>query len=150
MNNKSGFTLMELLIVMTIAGILAGVSISGYIGTLRIERRQDAILSMQKAWLIIQSTGGAQAKCPTNSAITYGSTACPSSNGFYNIFYNNTTAGFVPTSFLNQLIEGELLVLQATTDGATNKGQDKDTTPTDCHIMYLSNQNKIYPRACSS
>ncbi len=153
MQKKTGFTLIELLIVMTIAGILAGVSISGYMGNLRTERRQDAALSMQKAYLIINSTpSGAPLTCPTKSTVQYGTTDdCPSDNRLYNITYNAT--GFpiptTPAGIINSMMTNELLILKAI--AIAGKGQDKDTgPPEDCTTMFLSTQNKVYPKSCSN
>jgi len=155
MQKKLGFTLIELLIVMTIAGILAGVSISGYMGNLRTERRQDAALSMQKAYLIINSTpSGQPLTCPTNSTVQYSTTSdCPSDNRLYNITYNATATGFpiptTPAGIENSMMKDELLILKAI--AISGKGQDKDIgPPEDCRTMFLSTQNKIYPISCSN
>ena len=151
MQKKIGFTLIELLIVMTIAGILAGVSISGYMGNLRTERRQDAALSMQKAYLIINSSPTPNnTPCPTNSTIIYGPTTdCQSDNRLYNITWNAT--GFVPPpgDMVNSMMNNELLILKAI--AISGKGQDKDIgPPEDCRTMFLSTQNKVYPISCSN
>lgn len=150
MKQQSGFTLIELLIVIAICSVLAGISISGYMGTLRVERRQDAILSLQKALLIIQSTATHDtAMCPSATPPVAYTTAgnCLSSNGFYYVNYNNTTGptgGFTPTgNMINSMLTNELLILQAIP--VTGRGQDKDT---DCPEIYLSNLNKVYPESC--
>lgn len=140
-----GFTLIELLVVMTIAGILAGVSISGYMGSLRIHRRQDAVLSLQKAWLIIQTTKDTTTGpiCATSSA-TYGNTNCLSSNDFYNITYSSSGYAIDP-KIVNETLSDEKLILKAVpVDG---NSQSKDTY---CNPIYLSDQNKIYPKSCSN
>ena len=54
---KFGFTLIELIIVMTIAAILAGVGFSGYMDSMHVQKRQDAALSLQKAYLLINTAG---------------------------------------------------------------------------------------------
>ncbi len=148
MKQQSGFTLIELLIVIAICSVLAGISISGYMGTLRVERRQDAVLSLQKALLIIQSTAPHDtAMCPSAPTVAYTNGNCLSSNGFYYVNYNNTTGptgGFPLTgNMINSMLTNELLILQAIP--VTGRGQDKDT---DCQEIYLSNLNKVYPESC--
>ncbi len=147
MKQQSGFTLIELLIVIAICSVLAGISISGYMGTLRVERRQDAVLSLQKALLIIQSTATHDTAMCTSATppVAYSPTGnCLSSNGFYYVNYKTGTDGFPPTgNMINSMLPNESLILQATP--VTGRGQDKDT---DCPEIYLSNLNKVYPESC--
>lgn len=155
MNKKIGFTLIELLIVMAISAILAGVGIKGYMGTLRVERRQDAVLSLQKALIIIQSTDtGSDAMCPTpnptGASVKYTdttsvtTTSCRSNSSFYYLHYNPT--GYTPTgTMINSMVSGESLILQA--NPVPGSSQASDTL---CSIIYLSNQNKVYPTICGN
>jgi len=152
-----GFSLIELVIVMTIAAILAGVGFSGYMDNIRVQRRQDAILALQKAYLLI----GNAASQPGNScsSTTCGASACTldannhiifpctSTNGYYCISYCST--GFSSTSIASTdkqyLTATELLILQAI--AITGQGQEKDT-PATCRNIYFSDQNNLYPSSC--
>jgi prepilin-type N-terminal cleavage/methylation domain-containing protein len=146
-----GFTLIELLIVMVIAGILGSIGINSYMATLRIERRQDAILSMKKAMLIIldNPTG---AVCPDpeqgSSTVLYTDTenqnTCLSSNGFYHIRYKSSGYSIPPIINANDLQNDELLILKAIAVITKSQGKDNDI----CQTIYLSSKNNIYPQAC--
>lgn len=156
MNKKIGFTLIELLIVMAISAILAGVGIKGYMGTLRVERRQDAVLSLQKALIIIQSTDtGSNAMCPTpnptgtnvqyTDTTSVTTTNCRSNSGFYYLHYN--PAGYDATigNMINSMVSGESLILQANPVPGSSQATDNL-----CATIYLSNQNKVYPTICGN
>lgn len=67
MNKKSGFTLIEILIAMTIIGILSGVvglSVSGYLRKAKLEASRAQIKTFQTA---LQMYKAAQAQFPTTS-----------------------------------------------------------------------------------
>lgn len=145
-----GFTLIELLVVMVISSILGAISVTGYMKTLRIHRRQDAILSMQKALLNIQITEDAVCPDPVapGASILYKDTTtqnnCFSSNEFYHIHYNKSGYTIADQNILNSMGQYELIILKATP--TPGKSQDKDTG---CdQQIYLSNENKIYPANC--
>lgn len=149
---------------MTIASLLAGLGFSGYMDSIRVQKRQDAILSLQKAYLFINSANSINnpSPCPTTpscssaspcslnttsttSSITF---PCTSTNRFYCINY--CPAGYPSSNIASNndklyLTTTELLILQAS--AIPGSGQDKDT-PTSCQTIYFSNQNNLYPSTC--
>lgn len=169
-----GFSLIELIIVITIAALLAGLGFSGYMDSVRVQRRQDAVLSLQKVYLFLSSVdtinGSSVGPCSSAAACTVGtktcnvitsasnssslSFPCVSNNGFYCINHCTPSlvspiTGFspslIPAADKEYLIQDEALILQATP--VAEKGQNKDQ-PVSCQNIYLSNQNNIYPSSC--
>lgn len=152
-----GFTLIELLIVMVITAILGGIGIDSYSRTLRVERRQDAILSLKTAMLIIldnvddptKATCANPSSTPVSYNATLNNTSCLSSNGFYYIQYNASgydQASSTPTlssAIINELQSDESVILKAI--AVPTKSQNNDT---DCTEIYLSNKNRVYPSTC--
>ena len=163
---NSGFSLIELIIVMTIASLLAGLGFSGYMDSIRVQKRQDAVLSLQKAYLFINSVNSPNnitnpnSSCTTSSCCTTTSCSsaspcslnttsttssitfpCTSTNGFYCINY--CPIGYLSSNIASNsdklyLTTTESLILQAS--AIPGSGQDKDT-PTSCQTIYFSNQN---------
>ena len=159
-----GFSLIELIIVITIAAILAKVGFSGYIDNLRLQRRQDAVLSLQKAYLTIanSTTVTQPTSCPAAAATdcntanicsaNNASFPCISANGFYCITYcpSATSAhGFdssgIASADKQYLTNTEVLLIRAS--AISGKGQDKDA-PNTCQTIYLSDQNNLFPSSC--
>lgn len=156
--NKAGFSVIELMIVLTIAAILASLGFSGYMDSLRVQRRQDAVLSLQKSNLFINSVGSinqasscsvnpncsSAVKCNINGDTT--AFPCISNNGFYCINYCATgfSSSNISVDDKKFLVATELLILQASP--IANKGQDKDLIT--CKKIYISNNNNIYPTSC--
>lgn len=140
---KLAFTLIELLVTLTIVGILTGLSISGYMDNLRRERRKDAILSLQKVWININTTPvGSVPKCQNNMPYGISDTNCLSTGGLYIINYNPNGFALPPGINVNQLQNNENLILKAT---AVHEGQKKDLG---CATIYLSSEDRIYPESC--
>ena len=146
MQQYLGFTLIELLITLSIAAILVTLGGMGYMDTLKTERRKDAIISLQKAALIINAAqNGDPIICPTNQkSYSDSNTDCNSDAGFYYINYNS--AGFsVSTSINNKLINEEVVYLKATAIGSQAKDNQNGL---DCTTMYLTNLNNLHPIEC--
>ncbi len=167
-----GFSLIELIIVMAISAILAGVGFSGYMDSMRTQRRQDALLSLQKTNILISNvinlnpTSGIVNPCvsgtcssastcnisatSTSSTITF---PCVSDNRYYSINYspassngfNSEIAAGINPIDRPFLTASEFLILKAT--AITGKGQDKDV-PAKCQTIYVSDQNNSYPTSC--
>lgn len=161
---------MELIVVMAIFSILAGLGFSGYMDSMRIQRRQDAVLSLQKVNMLISNLlninpSGIPNTCPASSGCT-GTTPvcsvtnnsisfpCNSDNNFYCIsycpnsasnYFNSGISGLTDISDRTYLTANENFILQAT--AIIGKGQDKDI-PTKCQNIYISDQNNIYPTSC--
>jgi prepilin-type N-terminal cleavage/methylation domain-containing protein len=154
MQKKLGFSLIELTVTIAIASILAGVGISGYMQTLRISRRKEATIGLQRAMLINSDTSSSTTtllstslNCPygTNITIDSTSTTCLTGTGLYYLNYN--VNGFDSTitdnTVINNLTANEKVIFKAT--AVPTKSQSKDT---DCPIIYLTNMNNLYPVNC--
>ena len=146
MKKITGFTVTELIITMAIGSILAVIGISGYLESLRVERRKDAIFSLRKASLDINSAiarGGTRINCNGSSFYDATNLNCTSDGGFYRINYNPT--GFVvDRQITNNLIEGEIVYLSAT--AIPDRAQAADTVI--CQTIFLTTQNNLHPREC--
>lgn len=168
--DNTGFSLIELIVVMAIFSILAGLGFSGYMDSMRVQRRQDAVLSLQKVNMLISNvlninpTSGIANACASTSSCTSTTAVCSISNNsitfpctsdnkFYCIsycpnvasnYFDSGISGLV-LSDRNYLQQQEHFVLQAT--AITGKGQDKDL-PTKCQTIYISDQNNVYPTSC--
>lgn len=160
MKQKSAFSLMELIITIVIAGILAVVGISGYMQSLIHSRRKDAITSLQRTLLASVDTTlnttfntGCTTPpdlntlyCPYNricSIMDASSNNCLTESGFYWLNYNKN--GFiVPNQVTNNLIPNETVVLRAT--ALVGRSQNNDIA--DCKRIYITNMNNIHPKTC--
>ena len=155
---------------MAIFSILAGMGFSGYMDSMRVQRRQDAVLSLQKVNMLISNVlninpSGLSGLCASSSSCTASTVVCSisgsntisfpcvSDNGFYCISYCPTAASNYFDSGISGLVISdrnylrlqEHFVLQAT--AIAGKGQDRDL-PTKCQNIYISDQNNVYPTSC--
>lgn len=151
---------MELIVVMVIFSILAAMGVSGYMGTLQVERRQDAVVSMQNLLISINTAARENTVvCPTtsNDFITFNNNRqfintqpCNSSGGFYEIRYHDSGIDPLPPAVAADtdaiLTNTEQLILEAV--GLRRQVDDFEPGRNDCRRIYLSNLNKIYPTYC--
>lgn len=169
--DNTGFSLIELVVVMAIFSILAGLGFSGYMDSMRVQRRQDAVLSLQKVNMLISNLlninpSGITNTCAASNSCIIGTTSvcrinnnsisfpCISDNSFYCIsycpnsasnYFNSGISGLTDISDRTYLTANENFILQAT--AIIGKGQDKDI-PTKCQNIYISDQNNVYPTSC--
>lgn len=117
-SGESGFTLVELMIVVVIVSILATIAISGYTNQVRKSRRTEArtaLLDMASREERFMSTNSAYSNTPSDLGYT-GALPITVGSGYYQISIPtlNAATSTVPASF----------TLTAT--AVTGKGQDKD------------------------
>jgi type IV pilus assembly protein PilE len=117
-SGASGFTLIELMIVVAVVAILGTVAISGYINSVRKSRRTEArtaLLDLASREERFMSTNSAYSSTPSDLGYS-GSLPLTVGSGYYQISIPvlNAATSAVPATF----------TLTAT--AVTGKGQDKD------------------------
>lgn len=150
-----GFTLIELIVTMTIVSILAFFGFSGYMDSLRVNRRKDAVVSLKKAMLIVNSAiAVADTVAPVCATIgtqdyAYDETNqnCKSEGGFYFINYKRDGFTVTNTSIINNLINNEVVWLRAT---ATSTQIYDNKNGLDCTKIFLTSFGNVYPSECAS
>lgn len=93
-SQQQGFTLLELMIVLTILGILTALAYSTYVEQVRKARRADATSSLLEGAQVLE-------RCFTRTN-TY-NTGCPnpagaSGDGYYNLTVNRTASTYTLTA----------------------------------------------------
>lgn len=125
-----GFSLLEIMIVVAIVGILAGIAFPSYQDSIRKSRRSDATMALSKAQQL-------QEKYRANNP-TYGATvgdigmSATSDNGYYSIAVSSATA----SNF----------TLTAT--AVAGKSQASDTGCTSLTITQVGANATTAPAAC--
>lgn len=127
MRKNSGFTLVELLIVVAIIGILAAIALPSYNDSVRKGKRADGKASLS-------ALANALERCYTQNGTYDGCAAAAtnpqdSSDGYYSIAIN-TSAG-TPTQF-----------------SLTATGQNGQENDTGCTALTLDQINSKGPAAC--
>jgi type IV pilus assembly protein PilE len=132
-SGASGFTLIELMIVVAVVAILGTVAISGYINSVRKSRRTEArtalhdLASREERFM---STNSAYSNTPSDLGYS-GSLPLTVGSGYYQISIPvlNAATSTVPASFT------------ITATAVTGKGQDKDLSCRTFSVDSTGNQS---------
>jgi type IV pilus assembly protein PilE len=103
--HASGFTLIEVMIVVAIVAIIATIALPSYQDSVRKSRRADAVLALQRIQLEQEKF---RAECPTYASNVAGTRTCndlglalatSSSDGYYTLALTGVTAtGYTATA----------------------------------------------------
>jgi type IV pilus assembly protein PilE len=138
MRRQNGFTLMELMIVVAIVGIIAGLAYPSYLKSMQKGRRVDgkqALVQASQALERCYSSYGLynSANCSEYSALT-GATPIVSVQGYYTITGTVTGPTYTVTATAN-----------TTTTSTTKAAQATDTG---CTALTISNTGAQGPSGC--
>jgi len=126
-NTKSGMTLIELIVVITIVGLLAVIGIPSYKTYIVESRRTDGIVSLRKNQLLVENYIHQNSVTPGSSDVAFITT---SATGFYTIAYTQ--------------VSSSRYKLVATAVSGTSQAND-----TGCTVITLTSEmDDIYPAAC--
>src|SRR5688500_4137712 len=95
---RSGFTLMELLVVMAIVGILMAVAIPAYTSQMQRSRRSDAIASLQDIQLQQERYRADNPTYATTAQLTAAGAPLPTSPYYTFAVTNPTATGYTLTA----------------------------------------------------
>ena len=123
----SGLTLIELVVVMTIVGLLAVVGFPSYKTYLIESRRSDGINTLRKNQLLIENYIHQNNITPTSGQITI---VTPSPAGYYDITYTR--------------VSDSRYKLEATAVSTSSQNNDTGCTT----ITLISQMDNIYPTYC--
>ncbi len=150
---KQGFTLIEVLIVLTIMGIIVVAGYPSYQSYLREARRQDAIQSMQILQIAIENYIAQNNQLPAAAGITSSLSLISSSasggtfnstNQWYTLTYTASTNP-LPTAYKANITT---YTITATANAGTTQESDYAKTTLCSPLTLTSTKSGISPYAC--
>ena len=127
-NNKSGFTLLEIIIVIIIVGVLASLALPRFFSTVEFSRSTEALASISSLRQSVErcflANGGTYVGCTIGSIDLDNPGNSPGAHFSYSIAPNGAV-GYTITATRNTFeggTNGDLIIVRQDSNGATRTG----------------------------